>query len=336
MRGRRAAAVGLLAAVALTSCFGGSNGTSLDDRARDAADRFLDRYVVDGRVVRHDQGGDTVSEGQAYAMLMAAAIGDRERFDRVWDWTAHHLRRPDGLLAWHWEDGRVVDAEPAADADLDTARALLVAADRFDEPAYRDEALALADAILAHETVDSTAGPVLVAGLWARGSPNVINPSYVAPRTYAALAEAGGDERWQGLRATGHDQVRALTDDGLPPDWAVLEDGGPRPTGPPRSDDAPGYGFDAVRVPIRFAEDCDAHVRGVAAGLWPELRDRDHEHPVELVAAAAAADAAGQADERDALLDRAEERAERDPTYYGAAWVALGRLMLTTDLLGGC
>ena len=28
--------------------------------------RFLDRYVQDdGRVVRHDQGGDTVSEGRA-------------------------------------------------------------------------------------------------------------------------------------------------------------------------------------------------------------------------------------------------------------------------------
>jgi endoglucanase len=24
------------------------------------------------------------------------------------------------------------------------------------------------------------------------------------------------------------------------------------------------------------------------------------------------------------------------PTYYGAAWVALGRALLTTSLLGGC
>src|SRR5438045_6380113 len=35
---------------------------------------FLDRYVMgDGRVARIDQGGDTVSEGQAYALLLAAA-----------------------------------------------------------------------------------------------------------------------------------------------------------------------------------------------------------------------------------------------------------------------
>jgi len=37
------------------------------DTARAAAESFLDRYVEpDGRVVRLDQGGDTVSEGQAY------------------------------------------------------------------------------------------------------------------------------------------------------------------------------------------------------------------------------------------------------------------------------
>ena len=88
-------------------------------------ERFLDRYVDDdGRVVRHDQGGDTVSEGQAYAMLLAVAADDRDRFAQVWDWTRAHLQRGDGLLAWRWAGGRVVDDEPATDADLDAARAL--------------------------------------------------------------------------------------------------------------------------------------------------------------------------------------------------------------------
>ena len=47
-----------------------------------------------------------------------------------------------------------------------------------------------------------------------------------------------------------------------------------------------------------------------------------------LVAAAGAADAAGQAGARDALLAAAEALDKRSPTYYGAAWVALGRIML--------
>jgi endoglucanase len=55
------------------------------DRARAASQAFLGAYLdAGGRVVRRDQGGDTVSEGQAYAMLVAAATGDRQRFDLAW------------------------------------------------------------------------------------------------------------------------------------------------------------------------------------------------------------------------------------------------------------
>src|SRR6266571_1756749 len=51
---------------------------ALEERARSSAQAFLDGYIdPDGRVVRRDQGGDTVSEGQSYAMLTAVALGDR-------------------------------------------------------------------------------------------------------------------------------------------------------------------------------------------------------------------------------------------------------------------
>ena len=40
-------------------------------RTRRVAGQFLDEYVEpDGRVVRRDEGGDVVSEGQAYGMLI--------------------------------------------------------------------------------------------------------------------------------------------------------------------------------------------------------------------------------------------------------------------------
>ena len=92
-------------------------------------------YVTrDGRVVRRDQGGDTVGEGQAYGMLLAAAIGDQRRFDTIWTWTKKNLRRPDGLISFLWRDGHVVDPQAASDADLDATRALLVASCRFNHP----------------------------------------------------------------------------------------------------------------------------------------------------------------------------------------------------------
>jgi endoglucanase len=54
------------------------------------------------------------------------------------------------------------------------------------------------------------------------------------------------------------------------------------------------------------------------------------------VAAAAAASAGGHHAERDRLLAEAAAADAKAPTYYGSAWLALGRALLTTRLLGGC
>ena len=119
---------------------GGQRTPSAAARARSeaAAQRFLDTYVKpDGRVERTDQGDDTVGEGQAYGMLIAAAIGDEERFDLIWDWTKENMRGDDGLIAFLWRDGEVADPKPASDADVDAARALLAASCRFDRPELR-------------------------------------------------------------------------------------------------------------------------------------------------------------------------------------------------------
>jgi endo-1,4-beta-D-glucanase Y len=299
---------------------------------------FLDRYVEGGRVVRHDQGGDTVSEGQAYAMLIAAADGDRERFDRIWAWTREHLRRPDGLLAWRWAGGRVADDEPAADADLDAAHALMLAAKRFGDGAYADQGRALGRALAAHETTQAAGRTVLVAGPWARAEA-VVNPGYWSPRGYAALGL--GDLADSSRRLTDR-----LTESGLPPDWARVEPWGALPTGPPPGGDGePAYSFDAVRVPIRLAWSCDPADHRLAARLWPLLRTRPGapgraldgtprggaEHPAALAGAAAAADAAGDGEQAQRLLDRAASLDAERPTYFGAALVELTRIALDRE-----
>jgi endoglucanase len=324
--------------------------------ARAATERFLDRYAErDGRVVRRDQGGDTVSEGQAYAMLLAAATGDRRRFATVWRWTRRHLQRDDGLLSWHWAGGRVVDAQPAADADLDAARALLLAAGRFHRPAYRRAGLRIGRAILAHETTAVGGRLVLVAGPWARDG-RVVNPSYFSPRAFAALRRASGDRRWGRLARSGRAIARSLQAhrSGLPPDWAVATAAGATPIGTPLRPGAQArYGFDAVRLPVRMGESCSPADRRQAAAAWRGLRPiaggplpavldlgasplERSEHPAALVGAAAAARAAGDRAAAARLLDRAERRDARAPTYYGAAWVALGRVLLTTGRAGRC
>ncbi|WP_167760462.1 glycosyl hydrolase family 8 [Blastococcus sp. CT_GayMR16] len=362
---RRAAAISAAALMLLGGCTSGKSPAPAEAAeptstaaapltGSQAAEAFLASYVDDsGRVVRLDQGGDTVSEGQAYAMLAAAAVSDRGAFDRVWSWTKQNLRRPDGLLSWRWSDGAVVDAESASDADLDAARALLVAGRTFADPRLMAEGTELGRLVLDLETVVTGAGRILVAGSWATQAPFAYNPSYYSPAATALLAESSGDPRWAELDAGSRAvTVAMLTRADLPPDWAqVRPDGG--------VDAMPGaqgrgqsvrYGYDAARTPIRLAESCTPTDWAVAAGLTEPLSRAGNAAELDLggtplaegdsvvaaIAQAAVAAAAGDGDgARGHLLDA--DRIQRDhPTYYGAAWGALGRLILEGGRLGGC
>jgi endoglucanase len=307
----------------------------------DATAAFFSAYVeADGRVVRHDQGGDTVSEGQAYAMLLALANDDPARFAAVWSWTRDHLQRPDGLLSWRWADGAVLDHSPATDADLDAATALALAAEAFGDPSYRAEAQRIAGAVLDLETVAVAGRLVPVAGPWAVDE-RVVNPSYLARCNHEVLAAATGDARWDQVGRDSLALLEGLAELGLPPDWAVLDEAGTlRAVGGADEHTGAGrYGLDAARIPVRLAA-CPAG-DDVAAALWPRLdgladdgagvaytlagdRLGDGEHPLGLVAAASAARAAGAAGESDRLMERAADLEQRQSTYYGAAWVALG------------
>lgn len=293
---------------------------------------FLDRYMEpDGRVVRLDHGGDTVSEGQAYAMLAAAAIGDRARFDRAWNWAQANLQRPDRLLAWHWDDGRVVDSQPAADADLDAAHALVLAGRRFGDPSLTTAGVRMGAAILAHETVVVAGQRILAAGPWAiRSGSTIVNPSYYSPAAYSALWRVNGDTRWTALANSARSHVDALTARGtkLPPDWAVVDSGGtPTPAAGP--DGRPGFtfGFDAVRVPIRFAVACDVATRSRAAALGQAIGSMPpvvSHHASGHVARGATDLAQGNLSGASSALADAAWSDRAWPTYYGAAWLALG------------
>jgi endo-1,4-beta-D-glucanase Y len=339
--------------------------------ATSAGREFLDSYTEsDGRVVRRDEGGDVVSEGQAYGMLIAVAVGDQTRFRSIWQWTKDHLRRPDGLLSWRWADDQIVDGNSAADADLDAARALVLAGDRFNAPELIQDGKQLGAVILQNESVSvgtrvapagdvvpagtgmAGEGRVLVAGNWATAAPYTFNAGYFSPRAEEQLAHVDADRRWLDMtrtqRVLGWQLVGTSS---LPADWATVDPAGTAvPAGPPAGGPV-HFGLEAARLPVRFAESCDPADRELAAAMRPILAApgdipaqrnldgsaaSDWQHPVAVVAAAATEQAAGDADGAAARLDAASALQQRYPTYFGAAWVALGRIMLSTSLLGVC
>ena len=224
--------------------------------------------------MRTDQGGDTVSEGQAYGMLIAAGVGDEARFRAVWDWTRRHLQRPDHLLAWRWADGAVVDSTPAADADLVAAGALALAGQRFGDRQLVAAAGELGAAVLALETATVGSWQVLLAGPWAAGE-RVVNPSYFAVGLMSRLYDATGDQRWQPVAATARRLLDELTATApsLVPDWAaVAADGSGVTARPAPSGGEVTSGFEAGRAYVQLAVDCDGRGPAIAARAWPFLR----------------------------------------------------------------
>jgi endoglucanase len=357
--GAAAVALTCTAATAVAAVPAAQPASAADAQAVADGRAFLARYLQPGgRTVRREQGNDTVAAGQADAMLVAVAVRDPKRFALAWGWTRRHLVRRDGLLASHWRAGRVVNVDSASDADLDAARALVLAGDAFGSRGYHAAGVRLGKAILANETATVGGHLTLLAGTWARGGlSTAINPSYDAPRTYEQLAAALHDRRFLALGRSGALVARQLMSPAptLAPDWATLDSSYvARPTSVPgRRPVEPRSSFDAARLPIRYAEACDPASVRVAAMPWAFFSTQaptsvgtaygldgsvlvPAQTAVMLVGAAASAAAAGDAAARDAFLEQAATIDKAYPTYYGASWLALGRVALTTRLLGGC
>ncbi len=162
----------------------------------------------DGQVIIPEEGGGTISEAQAYALLRAVWANDATVFNRVYAWTYEKLSRVrthgDSLLAWRW--GRlpggswgVLDANSATDGDLDYALALVLA-HRLGWrappglPDYREEARRVQADILAKEVVALPEGDVLLTpGNWHElKPPYLVNPSYFSPAAYRLFASISG------------------------------------------------------------------------------------------------------------------------------------------------
>jgi endoglucanase len=334
----------LATAVAFARDSGSPDTTATSPTA--LANHFLDTYVrASGEVVRTDQGGDVVSEGEAYALLLADDTGRNDIARSVWQWTSAHLQRPDGLVSWHADGtGHVLDPQSASDADVLLAYGLLNYKGP-DRTTLTTAGTRLAGAVLAHETTTVGGVVTLVAGPWATGSATV-DPSYWMPSVFRALATATHDSRWQALADGSVRLLDQLTQHGstLPPDWAHVVAGKLTAMGAPGTSDQPRYSLDAARVPVWLAIDCSSSGGpGLAAKWWSRLRTDPAalarsldgavvdgtQVPLPQVAAAAAAHAAGNDAATRTNLAAADKLAAANPTYYGDAWAALGAELLT-------
>lgn len=230
---------------------------------------YKGRFLVDGAHVVSNTYDGTISEGQSYALLKAVWMNDRPTFDKVWQWTRTHMRRPaDHLLGWRWDENKgLIETDNATDADQDIAYALLLAGERWQNPAYTREAQAMI-ADLWRLNVQAVGGRYyLVPGTWEgfRWNYLTLDPSYFAPYVYRKFAQydPAHADGWTQLADGIYDTLEActnLTTAKVPPNWCAITY--PAENSPPRIvfSDTQGEGsrdfsYDAFRVYWRMAMD---------------------------------------------------------------------------------
>lgn len=211
---------------------------------------FMDNQV---RVIDHDAGDRTTSEGQAYGMFFALVANDRPHFDGLFNWTEKNLAAGDlsaNLPAWLWGHGAnsqwgVLDKNSASDADIWMAYTLLEAGRAWNEPRYTKIGSALAHNIAAKEIVEVPGlGMVVMPGPtgFQHGNSFRLNPSYMPLQLILRLAELTPDGPWNEVAASVPKVVSDSAPHGFVSDWTEFHtDAGVQA--------APTVGsYDAIRV----------------------------------------------------------------------------------------
>lgn len=211
---------------------------------------FTDNQV---RVIDHDAGDRTTSEGQAYGMFFALVANDRSEFDGLLRWTEKNLAQGNlgaNLPAWLWGHGKdnqwhVLDTNSASDADIWMAYSLLEAGKAWNEPRYTKLGLALAHQIAAQEVVNIPGvGEMVAPGAkgFQHGSTYRLNCSYVPLQLILGLGQFVPDGPWKKVAAAIPAVIKDSAPQGFVSDWTDIKiDGGLQAT--------PTVGsYDAIRV----------------------------------------------------------------------------------------
>jgi endo-1,4-beta-D-glucanase Y len=216
-----------------------------DDMAMGWATYKSALIVADGtdgsmRVIRPEDGNDTVSEGISYGMLFAVYMNDKTTFDALWKYEQKHLNTH-GLMHWRINaSGATTGMNSATDADEDIAFALVMADKQWG--GYTTTAINMLNTVAMWDF--GTDGTIKGGDFYV-----AVNPSYIAPAFYRVFAayhtDATQKARWTTILDKNYEILAMVQNatNGLVPDWSA---------GPATNTN---YGYDATRTPYRVALD---------------------------------------------------------------------------------
>jgi len=229
--------------------------------------KWKNRFVVSNptRVIRPENGNDTVSEGIGYGMLLAVYMGDKTLFDGLYSyWTTHPAGGGNASMLMNWCIQAGAGSCPATggsatDADEDVAWALIQAGKQWGNTGstnYASVATAMVKQIFASD-IDGTSS--VPKGGSNYTSPNPTNPSYFAPAYYRVFAGLDSGDNWGNVVTASYTALKnnaATFGGGLVSAWC--SDSGSNHCATISSNggtDDMKYQYDAHRVPWRFGLD---------------------------------------------------------------------------------
>ena len=128
-----------------------------DEEIQAKLDQLWNHYFKGGRdfTVYHENNNeayildtgnnDVRSEGMSYGMMICVQTNHKEEFDKLWEFAKNHMWHKngqwDGYFAWHCEPSGVQkDQGCAPDAEMYFMMSLLLAANRWNDPSYMEDA----------------------------------------------------------------------------------------------------------------------------------------------------------------------------------------------------
>ncbi|MBX4191950.1 hypothetical protein KW798_00470 [Candidatus Parcubacteria bacterium] len=242
-------------------------------------EKYKTVYLEQGtlRALDRQRGNITTSEGQSYTMLRSIWEGDKDTFDRTWQWTKDNLQHEEGDHLFAWLFGQHKDGQwgvlteqggehTASDADQDITLALIFAYARWQDPAYLGDARVLLKDIWDKDVVTINGTPYMTSGDQEKVSGNpyvLINPSYLNPAWYRVFAKVDTDHPWKSLVVSSYDILERSSSDpldktssvGLPPDWVAVNRTSGKVSVPQENSLTTNFGFDAIRTAWRIGLD---------------------------------------------------------------------------------
>lgn len=198
------------------------------------AERFIDDQ---GRVIDYNAANHTTSEGQAYAMFFALAENDRARFDRLLTWTQKNLAGGNlatHLPGWLWGkapsgEWKLLDGNPASDADCWMAYTLLEAGSLWNDDNYRTLGRQMMSMIAKQEVTEIPGfGAMLMPGataLFVHDMKWTVNPSYLPLFLFQRFDAVDPSGPWGAITLNIPLMLRQSARRGFAMDWVDYQPG---------------------------------------------------------------------------------------------------------------